>query len=217
MKLYNDDCIKVLKQMEDNSVDLIATDPPYLINYKTGFKLDKKHKFNKPIYGDNNPALLKTATKEMYRVLKDNSAIYMFAHHKTIEITKPFIKQAGFNIIIWVKNNHTAGDLIAGYGSKYEMIIYANKGRAPINGKRLSDVWYFDGFQGKNPVHQNQKPLEMIKLILEKHSQPGQIVLDPFMGSGTTGVACKKLNREFIGVELDSEYFEIAKNRIENE
>ena len=215
--IYKEDCIKGMSNLKDNSIDLIVTDPPYLMDYKTNRRKNKEHDFCKPIAGDDDENLIKNFIKESYRVLKDDSAMYVFCNSNRIDFFKKEIESAGFkikNIIVWVKNNWTAGDLKASFGKQYEFIILANKGRAFFNGKRLSDVWEFDRVVGKNQVHQNQKPIELIERMILKHSVPGGVVLDPFMGSGTTGVACLKNSREFIGYELDKRYFEIAEERI---
>lgn len=206
-----------MSDLKDNSIDLIVTDPPYLMDYKTNYRNNKEHDFCKPIIGDNDEGLIKNFIKESYRVLKDDSAMYVFCNSNKIDFFKKEIENAGFkikNIIVWVKNNWTAGDLKASFGKQYEFIILANKGRAFFNGKRLSDVWEFNRVAGKNQLHQNQKPLELIERMILKHSTPGGLVLDPFMGSGTTGVACLKHGRKFIGYELDKRYFEIAEKRI---
>ena len=212
--IYNEDCIKVMKRLPDNSVDLIVTDPPYLMGYKTNYRQNKEHNFCSKILNDDNPNLVKNYIKESYRILKNNSAIYCFANSNRIgffkqEIEKYFnIK----NIIVWVKNNHTAGDLKAQYGKKYEFIIYANKGRCEIKGKRLTDVWFFDRVSGNKQIHQNQKPLELIKTCIKKSSNENDIVFDGFMGSGTAAVASKLLNRKFIGCELNgTEYYKALK------
>ena len=206
-----------MSKLKDNSIDLIVTDPPYLMDYKTNRRNNKEHRFCKPIIGDNDEGLITRFIKESYRVLKDDSAMYVFCNSNRIDFFKKEIESAGFkikNIIVWVKNNWTAGDLKASFGKQYEFIILANKGRAFFNGKRLSDVWEFDRVVGKKQLHQNQKPLELIERMILKHSKPGGLVLDPFMGSGTTGVACIKHGRKFIGYELDKRYFEIAEKRI---
>ena len=206
-----------MSKLKDNSIDLIVTDPPYLMDYKTNRRKDKRHDFCKPIIGDNDEDLIKSFIKESYRVLKDNSAMYVFCNSNRIDFFKKEIETAGFkikNIIVWVKNNWTAGDLKASFGKQYEFIILANKGRAFFNGERLSDVWEFDRVVGKKQLHQNQKPVELIERMIFKHSEPGGVVLDPFMGSGTTGVACVKHGRKFIGYELDKRYFDIAEKRI---
>jgi len=218
IKLYQGDCLELMKDLPDGSIDLVLTDPPYLINYKTNRRKDKTHRFCNPIINDNNDQLIIDFIYESYRVLKDNTAFYCFCSPDTVEFFKYSIQQAGFkikNIIVWVKNNWTAGDLKAQYGKQYELIIYANKGRRELNGKRISDVWYFDRVAGKKQLHQNQKPLELIQQIIEKSSKENDLVLDPFMGSGSTGVACINTNRNFIGIEKDETYFKIAKKRID--
>lgn len=215
--LQHGDCLELMKGIPDDSVDLIVTDPPYLINYFTNYRKDKTHDFCSTIANDNNPELIRECLLECYRVLKPDSAAYVFCSAKTLDIFKGFAVEAGFsvkNTIVWVKNNWSAGDLRAQYGQQYEPLLLLNKGRAFIRGKRLTDVWFFDRVAGKVQVHQNQKPVDLIAQCLEKHSDTGAIVLDPFMGSGTTGVACVNTGRKFIGMELDAGYFEIAKKRI---
>ena len=213
--------MNVLKEIKDNSIDLIVTDPPYLMNYKTNYRKDKTHKFCEVIKNDDDcdENVISKYIKESYRILKDNTAMYMFCNANKIDFFKSEIEKTGFkikNIIVWVKNNHTAGDLQAQFGKKYEFIILANKGRAKFNGKRLTDVWCFDRISGKKQLHQNQKPIDLLKLMIEKHSCERDVIFDGFMGSGSTGVACINTNRRFIGIEIDEEYFNIAKERIEN-
>lgn len=89
-----------------------------------------------------------------------------------------------------------------------------NKGRKFFNGKRLTDVWFFNRVSGKKQVHQNQKPVELLERCILKHSNENDIVFDGFMGSGSTAVACLKTNRSFIGVEIDEYNFNIAKQRV---
>ena len=151
-------------------------------------------------------------------VLKDNSALYIFCSPNTVDLFKKEVEKYFKikNIIIWDKGNTTAGDLSAAYGKKYEMIIYANKGRRLINGKRLSDIWSFKRVSGNAQVHQNQKPLELIELIIEKSSNIDDTILDPFMGSGTTAHACKNLNRNYIGFEIDPTYFKMINERLQS-
>ena len=213
----NIDCLEGMKAIPDGSVDLIVTDPPYLISYATNSRKDKTHDFCSTIANDNNPALIRDCLLECYRVLKPDSAAYVFCSAKTLDVFKSFATEAGFtvkNTIVWVKNNWTAGDLKAQYGQQYEPLLLLNKGRAIIRGKRLTDVWTFDRVAGKKQVHQNQKPVELIVQCIDKHSGTGDVVLDPFMGSGTTAVACVKTGRNFIGFELSQEYHAIALQRV---
>ena len=192
--------------------------PPYIINYSTNRRKDKTHKFCNTIANDDNIEFIKQYISQCYRILKDNSALFMFCVSTKLDSFLPLIKKYNFNIkniIIWVKNNWTAGDLQAGLGKQYECIILAHKGRCiRKNDYRYSDVWNFNRVSGKDLVHQNQKPVDLLKRCLELYTVDNDIVFDGCMGSGSTGIACKDMNRNFIGCEIDKEYFDIAKRRI---
>lgn len=215
-KIYNEDCLEGMKRIPDKSIDLIVTDPPYLVNYKTGRRKDKTHIFNKVILNDDNEQLIIDYINECYRILKNNSAMYMFCSSDKVDFFKQQLENKFKikNMIIWIKNNHTAGDLKGAFGRKYEIIFLVAKGVNHFNGKRLTDVWEFDRVSGKKQLHQNQKPLDLIKQCIEKHSDDGDLVFDGFVGSGTTAIACKELNRNYIGFELDKYYYDIAIERI---
>lgn len=217
-KIYNMDCIEYMKQLPDECVDLIVTDPPYLMNYSTNRRKNKDDRFCKSILNDTNEKLISDYIKECYRILKNDSACYMFCNSNKIEFFKTEI-QKYFNvknIIVWVKNQQTAGDLVAQYGKGYEFIFYVNKGRCPIRGSRISDVWKNNRVAGSQLIYQNQKPVELIEKCIVNSSDSGGIVFDGFMGSGTTAIACRNTDRYYIGCELDEGYYKIAKERIEN-
>lgn len=115
--IYQGDCIEYLKNnIPSESIDLIVTDPPYLMNYKSRRRKDKDHKFRTAINGDDDPDLIREYICECFRVLKADTAMYMFCNVNKVDIFKQYLEYAGFkikNMIIWEKNNHTAGDLIA--------------------------------------------------------------------------------------------------------
>ena len=218
-KLICGDCIENMKQIPNESIDLIVTDPPYLIKYKTSYRKDKNHDFCSEILNDDNEQLIIDYIKECYRILKNNTAMYMFCNCDRVDFFKQQLELNGFkikNMIIWVKNNWTAGDLKAQFGKQYEIIFLVNKGRKTFNGKRITDVWEFDRVSGKKQLHQNQKPIDLLEQCILKHSDENDVVFDGFMGSGSTGIACLNTNRKFIGVELEEKYFNTAKERIEN-
>ena len=217
-RIYNEDCLEGMKRIPDGSVDLIVTDPPYLINYKTGHRKDKAHRFNDVILNDDNEQLITDYVKECYRILKEDSAMYLFcSSHKVDFFKRELEKEFSIkNMIIWVKNNHTAGDLESAFGRKYEIVFLVNKGQRKFNGERLTDIWEFPRVSGEGQLHQNQKPIELIKRCIEKHSDVGEVVFDGFMGSGTTAAAALDTNRNYIGFELDEYYFNVAEKRIKN-
>lgn len=222
-KVYNIDCIELLHSLIGGGykVDCVITDPPYLINYKTNHRADKDHRFCRTIQNDNNPKLIQELIPLLYEVMKDNTPLYMFCGSDKIDFFKQEIEKYFTikNIIVWDKGNWSAGDLEAQYGKQYEFIIYANKGRAKFKQdvKRLTDIWSIPRIVGNEQIHQNQKPLEVIYKILNNHTDKGDLVLDTFMGSFTTAVACHKMQRNFIGSELDKEYFRLGQERLDKE
>lgn len=162
--IYKEDCIAAMRTLPPECVDLIVTDPPYLTEYKSNRRKDKDHKFASEIMNDDNPELIRDYFRECYRIAKPDTAIYAFCDIDKIEYFKACVADAGYhikNVVIWVKDNWTAGDLEAQFGQQYECIIYANKGRAKIRGKRWSDVWNFPKVPAAKLVHQNQKPVPL--------------------------------------------------------
>ncbi len=226
-QLIHGDCIVYMATMPDETIDLICTDPPYLMNYKTGrrnghadkYNVDQspiKHKFETTIAGDDDPELISKYIKECYRIMKPDTAMYMFCNANKLaffmqELEKLFTMR---NIIVWDKGVHSAGDLVHAFGKRTEFIILVNKGAAPYNGKRLQDIWRFNRVAGKRQLHQNEKPVELIRQCIEKHSNAGDIVFDGFAGSGTTAVAARDLNRHYICIEMDDDYVKVAETRL---
>lgn len=219
--IYHGDCLELLKNIPDNYIDLIVTDPPYLMNYKTNRRKNKEHEFCSVIQNDTGEEaeeLIKNVIEQSYRVLKDNTAMYMFCNSNRVEFFKTELQNFFTikNMIIWVKNNHTAGDLECAFGKKYEILFLVNKGSRPFNGKRIEDVWFFNAVKGDYQVHQNEKPVDLILQCIRKHSNKGDIVLDLFAGSGNVGLACKDTSRHFILSEIEEKYCELIDKRINN-
>ena len=225
VKLYNDDCLNVLKEIGDNSIDLIVSDPPYKTTSRgnsgnSGGMLQKDINMKGKVF-NHNDITIKDYASEIYRILKDGSHCYIMTNNKNLQDMLNTLTGVGFSFIkclIWDKGNKIMGQF---YMSQFEYIIFLRKGRGvKINNCGTSDLLSIPnkktkGENGKN-IHDTEKPVELMKILIENSSQVGGTVLDPFMGSGSTGVACKELNRNFIGVELDKQYFDIAENRIES-
>jgi len=209
-KLILGDCLDELPKIFDKSVDLVLTDPPYGMNYQSK---RRKIKYNK-IKNDDNIDWLYFCLKEFKRILKDNSHCYIFCsfHYlsKFIDYSKEFFELK--NILIWEKNNHGSGDLKGNYAPKYEFILFLTNGRKILNGKRDCNILKYN--KTNNKLHPTQKPTDLLEFIINKSSENDNTILDCFVGSGSTGVACKNLNRNFIGIEKDEKYFDIAKQRI---
>ena len=217
VKLYNDDCLNVLKDIEDNTIDLVVTDPPYevITGGRNGGVKGKPSGILK-----ENKQLMKSIPKvdlwlsECFRVMKDGTHIYIMTNTLNLTNYLNIINGVGFklhNLLVWNKNNTTPNRW---YMKNCEYVIFARKGFAKsINNPSSQTVHNFDNIIG-NKQHPTEKPVDLMKLYVGNSSQVGDTVLDPFMGVGSTGVACKELNRNFMGVELDKQYFDIATKRI---
>lgn len=209
MILKQGDCIELLKELPKKSVDCIVTDIPYgEVNRKSnGLRNLNKGK------ADIVNFKLEELMKEFFRVCK--GSIYIFCGTEQIsEIRKQMI-EAGLStrLLIWEKTNPSPlnGQYI--WLSGIECCVYGKFKGATFNEHCKNTVFRYPC--GRNKLHPTQKPLELMEKLILVSSNEGDIILDAFMGSGTTGVACVNTNREFIGFELDEEYFNIAKDRIE--
>lgn len=159
---------------------------------------------------------------ELYRVLKQKSHCYIMTNNKNITHYLQVIDQSNFHFVknlIWVKDNKIMGQT---YMSQFEYIIMLRKGEhKKINNCGQSDVLSIKNKKEKDEngktVHDTEKPVELNEILIVNSSNEGDIVFDPFMGIGSAGVACMKTNRNFVGIELDENYFNIAKDRLEDE
>jgi site-specific DNA-methyltransferase (adenine-specific) len=208
------DCLELMKQIPDGSIDMILTDPPYGIKYQSNFRT-KSEQFAVLKNDDNDMRFI--AYAEFSRILKMNTVCIVFAAWKNvasdiIELQKYFdIK----NIVVWWKHGGGLGDLKHSLLTDYELAIICHKGKARIRGKRDGSVWECAKVNPNKMVHPTQKPEELVERLIEKFSDPDNIILDPFLGSGTTAVAAVNTGRHYIGFELDSGYFDIACKRLD--
>lgn len=223
--IYNKDCLNVMKNIENNSIDLIVTDPPYKItkrgnNGNAGGMFKGKKSLDGNIF-KHNDIYPSEYLPEFFRILKEDSHCYVMSNHINLQNMLNTATEVGFKFVkclIWNKGNKIMGQ---SYMNQFEYILFLRKGKhKKINNCGTSDILSVPNKKdkdenGKN-LHDTQKPVELMKILIENSSQEGEIVLDPFMGIGSTGIACIECERNFIGIELDKNYFDIAKERIEN-
>jgi site-specific DNA-methyltransferase (adenine-specific) len=212
-KIYNMDCVKGMQLMDDNSVDCIITDPPYGIDYQSARRIDTQ-RFDK-IEGDKLPHIW--WLNEGYRVLKDGGTLLCFCRWDVQEIFMKAIECAGFyvkNQVIWDRIIHGLGDLKGSFAPTYDIILFAVKGKFEFINGRPKDVLRFVRVSPDKLLHPNEKPIELIKYLVGILTNKKNIVLDCFVGCGTTSVACKYMERNFIGFEISKEYCDIANNRL---
>ena len=224
IKLINGNCLDTLKNIPNESIDLIVTDPPYPTTSRgnagnSGGMLQKDINKKGKVFTYNN-INCKEYAPEFYRLLKDGSHCYVMTNHiNLIDMLNTFT-DVGFHFIkslIWNKGNKIMGQY---YMSQYEYILFCRNGKGKkINNCGTSDILSIPNKKtkdkdGKN-IHDTEKPIELMEVLVNNSSQENELVLDPFMGVGSTGLACIKNNRNFIGIEIDENYFNIAKERIE--
>lgn len=201
--IENIDCLEGYKKLENESIDLIFTDPPYGLN-KNGIKNDK------------NLDYFYSILPESYRVLKKDSFFITFFSTKYLPYVfqnNPF--QYFWNFILYCPNGQVNSPI--GY-TKYMSCLVFKKGN-PKMLKRCKDIFVDTPGRMIEPDegfidHPTPKPKTFIKEILQMFSKEGDIILDPFMGSGATAVACTLLNRNFIGFEVESKFHKISLERL---
>lgn len=220
--IINNDCLEEIKKLPDNSVDLVVMDPPYYAKTKHGggrFGTNHRSYYDDTVdlkTSDDELGYDREILNECKRVLKKMN-MYIWCNKLQLKWYLTNLDYS-FTILTWHKTNPTP--LCNNkYLSDTEYCIHFREEGVPIYGDYHSKKTYW--ITGVNKVdkkeynHPTIKPLEIIKDLVYNSSKEGEVVLDPFMGSGTTGVACRDLNREFIGFEINEEYFNTAKNRIE--
>ncbi len=216
--LHHGDCLEVMKSIPDGSVDAVITDPPYTMT-KRGKSCRPNwmpHNMGENVF-DGKICEHKDWLPEIYRVLKTGTHFYTFCNTNDLTNYLNETINCGFklhNVITVIKDT---GMPNRWYLKNCELVLFFRKGKA----KPINDMTSRDWIQVKMPtikngkLHITQKPLDLIEKFVFNSSEIGDTILDPFMGSGTTGVACKNLNRKFIGIEKDLIYFNIAEERIE--
>jgi len=212
-KIILGDCLKEIPKLDNELIDCVIIDPPYGIDYQSNYK---KEKFDK-ISGDDKKAfeLLDNSLNLVKPKMKKDSHIYIFTSWKVFDIIKPIIEKHFTikNCLIWNKNNIGMGDLDGNYADKYEMIIFATQGKRKLySEKRPFNVLDYDKVE--NSEHPTQKPIELIKELINNSTKPSQVILDYFAGSGSTLLGAKELKRKYIGIESKSEFIDVIKKRV---
>ena len=211
-RIYNEDCLEGMKRIPGNTVDLVVTDPPYCIGTTSNGQ--------KGSWTDNNliKPFFDAYFRELKRVCKEKSELYIDTDWRTYPFLYP-IMQKYFNIKNLIVLDYEWIKAGSHYRFSHEFIIYAIQGDVK---RRFSaserDVWRIKpiNFTSKEKLHNAQKPLDLVQKMIVNSSNEGDVILDTFMGSGTTAIACINTNRNYIGFEIDENYYQTALRRIED-
>lgn len=228
--IYNEDCIQGMKRIPDNSIDLVVTDCPYhivaggcsniprkdepsgIFNRRSTFT-QKNAKSGKLF--DNNDVEFKDWLPEIYRIVKPNSYVYIMINARNLKELQTECEKVGFKfqqLIVWNKGNATPNRY---YLNSCEFILMLRKGNARnINNMGTKNILSIPNIRG-NKTHPTEKPIELMKILIENSSNENDIVLDPFFGTGSTLLACVNTHRHYIGYEIDDNYFDIACQRLD--
>jgi site-specific DNA-methyltransferase (adenine-specific) len=193
-----------MREMQRQSVDFILTDPPYLVRYRSR----DGHK----IANDNNSNWLRPAFAEMYRVLTDRSFCVSFYGWNKADLFIAAWRAAGFRIVGHIVFRKRYASSVRFLRYEHETAYLLAKGEVTPPASPVPDVldWTYTG----NLLHPTQKPITVLKPLIEAFCKPGGVVLDPFCGSGSTLVAAQEVGRDYIGIELDSTHHSVAMARL---
>lgn len=222
-KIINADVIEAMKNMDSECVDLLVTDPPYK-TITGGDSNGKNSERPKGMLSGNRKLFAHQNIKigdwmlEVYRVLKEGSHAYIFTNVLNLREMLEESQKAGFklhNLLCWEKNNCTPSQY---YMKNCEYVLFLRKGKAKwinnIGGSKT--VHQFNNIIG-NKTHPCEKPIDLLKFYIANSSEEGDLVFDPFSGTGSTLIASKELGRNYLGYEIDEEYFNIAIERLSTE
>lgn len=222
------DSVEEMSKLGERCVDAVVTDPPYCSGSVSesqrsaskgqGLRSETITRFGW-FKGDNMGTaglmfLLRVTAWEAQRVLKPSGSFLVFCDWRMLPNLVPAIESVGFryqNAIVWDKGNAGLG---VGFRAQHEFIMHFTNGSPVYHSKSFGNVLKSRRVSAKDREHQTQKPVDLMQQLLTVVCPPGGIVLDPFMGSGTTGVAAIGNGSHFIGIERDREYYDIAKQRL---
>lgn len=223
-RIYNMDCLEGMRQMADGSVDCIVSDPPYVVG-TTGagmYKQDDKRYVKELEAADIVDGFSTEILDEMCRLMKAINVCLFCSQKQIIPLLDYFVKGKGcnYNLLSWHKSNP-----IPACGNKYItdtefVLFFREKGVKVYGTTETKKTWWVTPLNVTDKQkygHPTCKPESIVECLIKNHSQEKDVVLDPFIGSGTTAIAALKNKRHFIGFEIDATYYTMASRRIEAE
>lgn len=214
IEIYHGDCMEILPHVRD--VDAVITDPPYGIDFQSA-RRSEAERLDK-VTNDGLPFVwwLFGAAK----VMCDSSPLLCFCRWDVQEAFRSSIEWSGLDVrsqIIWNRGVHGLGDLNGQAAPQHDVIWFARKGDYEFPGGRPKSVLTSMRVTPDNLMHPNEKPVALIAHLMRMYTNPGDVVFDPFLGSGTSVEAAKQTDRQLIGIEIEEKYCEIAAKRLSQE
>ena len=212
--LYHGDCLDILPELQ---ADIVIADPPYGIDYQSARRIDRTQ-WKPKIQNDTAPFV--SWIPDSFNVLTEGGRLICFYRWDVQDEFYNALDEAGFTIksqIIWDKVVHGMGDLAGEFAPQHENMIYATRGRYTFTSARPKSVIRCQRVNAESLLHPNEKPAGLIEELILSLTERNDLVLDPFIGSGTTAIAAIRIGRRCIGIDISSEYLDVAIQRIERE
>lgn len=208
--IYNNDCLEGMKQLEDESIDFILTDPPYTTPTCHAFGRQKINRLSDLAIQEHYFSAIKI---EWERILKQNAPIMVFCDDVYAAVLMGlFYDWQQKNIVVWDKGRIGMGNP---FRKQHEFIFYANRGSLRLNQEELTHIPTVLRVPNTKQYHGAEKPLSLLETLIKGLTRKGDLVLDCFIGSGSTGVAAVNTDRHYLGFELDPGYYSVALTRLE--
>jgi site-specific DNA-methyltransferase (adenine-specific) len=203
-RLFNADCIDLMRTFNRDSVDMILTDPPYIVGYRA--------RDGRTVANDDNAGWLRPAFSQMHRILKPGGVCVSFYGWNKVDLFMAACRAAGYRVIghMVFRKQYASSARFLRY--QHESAYVLAKGEPPLPADPIPDVLDFP-YTG-NRLHPTQKPVEALLPLIASFTQPGDLVLDPFCGSGSTLEAARRLGRDGTGIERNGHYFRAASDRL---
>lgn len=213
IRIVQSEACKLMRSLPENSVQVVIADPPYGIAYHSNYYVGKNP--HAPVARDWNFQIgefLNTTG----RALRAGGVLYLFTRWDVYplwasSVAPPLDLK---NVIVWKKDNWSAGDLVGDFGNQYELLMMLTKGKHVRRGHRWSNVWDFARVPAKKMLHPTQKPVDLVRRAIEASSDVGDLVVDPFSGSGTTGEAARSCERQVLISDLDPTMVRLSCSRL---
>lgn len=212
--IVHGDCLTFLRKVPDDYIDAVVTDPPYGISFSSSY--NTREEKLPVIANDERPFVW--WLYDAARVMKEGAPLVCFCRWDVQEAFRLAIGWAGLNVIsqlVWNRGIHGMGDLTGAPGPQHDVMWLASKGKYKLPGGRPTTIYTHKRVDGDKQVHPTEKPVPLMEHLIKDYTRPGDLILEPFGGSGSTGVAAWNTGRKCIMTELSDTFVAVQRKRLE--
>lgn len=215
INLVHGDCLEKMLSLDSEAYDCVMSDPPYGMDFQSGHRKGR----NQFIKIDNDQSPFIWYLYHSYRVLKPTGCIFVFCNWRSWTVFYNALTSARFCVmstIVWDKMSYGMGDLKRSFASSYELVIFAVKTSQFLfpDGRRPKDLISIPRVDTGRMLHPNEKPVSLYEYLIRHTTKEGDWIIDPFAGSASAGIAASNTKRNYIGIEINPNYYNVAKQRL---